>query len=74
MDAIWFQLQLGAIEPGYWSSMETTIRGIVGSIGGRRSFEKSREYLSPEFASVVQKILDDAGATQNSHHRIDDEA
>ncbi len=74
MEAIWFQLQLGAIEPGYWSSMETTIRRIVGSIGGRRSFEKSREFLSPEFASVVQKILDDAGAPQNSHHRIDDEA
>ena len=55
-------------------SMETTIRGIVGSIGGRSSFEKGRDFLSPEFASVVQRILDDAGAPQNSHHHIDDEA
>ena len=74
IEAIWFQLQLGAIEPGYWSSMEKTTRGFVGSIGGLRSLEKSRDFLSPEFASVVQKILDEAGAPQNSHHHIDDEA
>ena len=71
MEAIWFQLKLGAIEPGYWSSMEKTIRGFVGSIGGLRSFEKTRDYLSPEFASVVQKILDEAGAPENSLHDVD---
>lgn len=74
MEAIWFQLQLGAIAPGYWTSMEKTIRGIVGSIGGLRSFEKSRDFLSPEFASVVQKILVETDSTENSPHDIDDEA
>lgn len=66
MEAIWFQLQLGATEPGYWSSMEKTIRRFVGSIGGLRSLEKSRDFLSPEFASVVQKILDEAGAEEKT--------
>ncbi len=74
VEAIWFQLQLGAIEPGYWAGMKISMRQIVSSIGGFRSFNKYRATLSPEFAGVVQKILDEADATEDSLHDIDNEA
>ena len=45
VEAIWFQLQLGAIQPGYWSGMKTSMRLIVGSKGGLRSFDRNRVVL-----------------------------
>ena len=70
-EAIWFQLKLGAIESGYWSGVKTSMRMIVGSKGGLRSFNRNREFLSPEFVSVLQEILDEADATENSLHDVD---
>lgn len=63
LEAIWFHLQLGAIEPGYWSSMKISMRRVVGSNGGLRSFDRNRAFLSSEFASVVQEILDETEST-----------
>jgi hypothetical protein len=63
-EAIWFLRQLGAIEPGSWLSMKRTIQMVVGSIGGSRSFDRNRPFLSTEFVSVVQEILDETDATE----------
>ena len=44
---------------------------IVGSAGGARSLDKNREFLSPDFVSAVQKILDDTDSTENTNHDND---
>ena len=71
METIWTHRQLGAIEAGYWSGMEVSIRKIVGTIGGTRSFNKYSDTLNPEFARLVKMILDDNDSTEHSTHNID---
>jgi hypothetical protein len=56
-ETIWLHYRIGAIDLGYWSSMETTIRRVVGSVGGLRTFERFRESVTPEFSSVMENIL-----------------
>jgi len=70
-ETIWLQLQMGAIETGYWSGMEGAIKMIVGSAGGSRSLDKNREFLSPDFFSAVQKILDGTDSTENTNYDND---
>jgi len=70
-EAIWFHLQLGAIDPGYWSSMKKTNQRVVGSDGGLRCFDRNREFLIPEYVSVLQEILDEPDATEDSLHDVD---
>ena len=64
MEVIWYQRQLGAIEPGYWSSMEITIKGVISSSGASRSFKRYRSFLSPEFGNMVDEILTQSDTTQ----------
>lgn len=59
IEAIWFHHRLGALEPGYWSSMKLSVRGIVGSVGGLRCFERNRRYINPDFVVVLEEILED---------------
>jgi len=57
-ESAWLQQRMGAMDSGYWSGMEATIEFIIGSAGGTRCLEKHRRFLSPEFASAVDGILD----------------
>ena len=57
VEAIWLHHRIGAIDPGYWLSIENTIRRIVGTIGGLRTFERSRDAFSYEFCNVIENIL-----------------
>ena len=57
VEAIWLHHRMGAIDSGYWSSMEITARRIVGTIGGLRTFERNRESVSHEFSNVMENIL-----------------
>ena len=60
IEAMWFHRQLGAIDPGFWSSMKRSVPTVVGSTGGLRSFERNREMLSPEFVEIIDAILRDS--------------
>jgi hypothetical protein len=57
VETIWLHHRIGAIDPGYWSSIEVTARRIVGTIGGLRTFERNRELVSHEFSKVMENIL-----------------
>ena len=58
VETIWFHYNIGTIEPGYWSSIEATIREIIGTSGGRRAFEKVSPVLTAECVALVREVLD----------------
>ncbi len=60
----WLQLQMGVIKSGYWAGIESTIKFVIGSTGGKRCFEKNRRFLSPEFVSLIDELLKDCAKTE----------
>jgi len=64
-------LQMGVAESGYWPGLESTIRFIIGSPGGKRGLTKNRDFLASDFVDVIQKILDEADSTENTNHDND---
>jgi len=57
VEAIWLHQRMVAIDSDYWLSLENTTRRIVGTIGGLRFFERTRESSTHEFSKVMESIL-----------------
>jgi hypothetical protein len=58
LEAVWHHRQLVTIDTGYWQSLEAVIFKVIGTVGGRRGFQKHADTLTPEFAALVESILD----------------
>ena len=56
-EIVWQFYRSGAIESDYWSSFESTLQRIVGSEGGRRCYERNRDFLGQGFMVLVDDIL-----------------
>lgn len=53
----WHQVEWGVADRDYWAGYRETIKFIVGSHAGRRSFERNRKFLAVSFVAEVDRIL-----------------
>ena len=56
-EIVWQFYRSGAIESDYWLSFESTLQRIVGSAGGRRCFERNRDFMGQAFIGLVDDLL-----------------
>jgi hypothetical protein len=57
VETVWIHKKMGAIDPSYWMTIELSIKAVIGSVGGTRAFDRQRDVISPEFASLIDEIL-----------------
>ena len=53
----WLHHRSKLVSMDYWSGYERSIAFIVGSPGGRRAYARNREFLAPEYAEAIDRII-----------------
>jgi len=58
----WLHHRSNLVSADYWSGYERSIAFIIGSPGGRRAYERNRQFLGPEYAEAIDRILEQDNA------------
>ena len=65
VETVWSHRRLGVIDLSYWSSLEVAIVRVIGTGGGRRGFRKHVDTLTPEFSTLIERILERQNSSEN---------
>lgn len=65
VETVWSHRRLGVIDLSYWSSLEVAIVRVIGTVGGRRGFRKHVDTLTPEFSTLIERILERQNSSEN---------
>ena len=70
-ETAWLNMRMGAVDPGYWEGVETTVVSVFRTTGGERFLAKNSHYFSADFLGALQKMLAAADSTENINHDTD---